>query len=62
MTHPSELTWIEFYLPDGLKASYAIDGDEIRMMIDDEDIPEGMTVRERLDKCYEHYFNFLFKR
>lgn len=57
-----ELTWIEFYLPDGYKAMYAIDGDEIKMSVDEEDIPPGLTVRERLDQCYDHYFNFLYKR
>lgn len=62
MAQPWELEWIEFYLPDGLKAMYAIDGQDIKMSVDEDDIPAGMTVKERLDQCYDHYFNFLYKR
>ncbi len=59
MAHPSELNWTEFYMPDGLKASYAIDGPDIQMMVDDEDLPEGMDIQTRMQQCYGHYFNFL---
>lgn len=62
MAHPSELTWIEFYMPDGYKASYAIDGDHIQMMVDDHDLPPGINIEQRMQQCYDHYFAFLYKR
>lgn len=61
MAHPSELTWVEFELPDGLKASYAIDGQEVKMMVDEDQIPDGLTVRQRLDQCYEYFFSNIYK-
>lgn len=61
MAHPSELTWVEFELSDGFKASYAIDGQEVKMMVDDDQIPDGLTVRQRLDQCYEYFFGNIYK-
>lgn len=60
MAHPSELTWTEFYMPDGLKASYAIDGKDVRMMVDEDDLPTGVDIQERMTQCYDHYFQFLY--
>lgn len=59
---PWKLKWIEFEMPDGFKAAYAIDGDEIRMMVDDEQMPEGIDIQERMAQCYDHYFNYIHKR
>lgn len=57
LKEPWGLTWVEFELPDGLKASYAIDGKDVKMMIDDDNLPEGMPVGQRLDQCYDHFFS-----
>lgn len=58
---PWELDWIEFELPDGFKASYAIDGKDVKMMVDDDQIPEGMSIRQRLDMCYDYFFSEIYK-
>jgi hypothetical protein len=59
---PWELTWHEFELPHGLRAQYAIDGDNIQMMVDDDDVPEGMSVESRIEQCYYYFFTFIWQK
>jgi hypothetical protein len=61
MSHPSELEWIEFYMPDGFKARYALDGVNVRMMVDENDIPDGVDIGTRMMACYDYFFTHIFK-
>lgn len=61
MAQPWELQWIEFEMPDGLKAAYAIDGKEVRMMVDDEQMPDGIDIQERMSQCYDYFFENIYK-
>jgi len=59
---PWEMEWHEFEMPDGLKAQYAFDGKEVSMMVDDEDLPHGMTIPQRMNECYEHFFTNIYPK
>jgi hypothetical protein len=58
--NPWEVNWVEFELPDGYTAAYAIDGKDVQMMVDDDQIPDGLTVRQRLEQCYDHFFREIY--
>lgn len=55
-----ELEWTEFHLPDGYKASYSIDGQDVRMMVDEDQIPPGLDYSQRLNQCYDHFFTQIY--
>lgn len=62
MANPWELEWQEFEMPDGLRASYAIDGRDVKMMVDEEDLPDGMDIEQRMAQCYDYFFTYLYQK
>lgn len=59
---PWKLTWNEFEMPDGLKASWAYDATtkQVNMSVDDDGLPDGVTISERMGQCYDHFFKEIY--
>lgn len=57
-----KLEWNQFEMPDGLPASWAYDKttDQVHMSVDDEGLPDGVEVPERMAQCYDHFFKEIY--